>query len=109
MSLRIQAAVRGYPAYQTVWKPQTGDFFVVLHEPVNRHDRHAMAVYHEEEPGTVVGHLPREISRTCRYFSKHEGKIRGKVTCPRKYSAEAGGMEIPCELTFTFTSRNIEN
>ena len=23
-----------------------------------------MAVYREEEPGTVVGHLPREISRT---------------------------------------------
>ena len=63
-----------------------------------------MAVYREEEPGTVVGHLPREISRTCRYFSKHEGKIRGKVTGPRKYSAEAGGMEIPCELTFTGTS-----
>ena len=29
-SLRIQAAVRGYHAYQTVWEPQTGDFFVVL-------------------------------------------------------------------------------
>ena len=45
----------------------TGDFFVVLHEPGNRHDRHdrhTIAVYREEEPGTVVGHLPREISRT---------------------------------------------
>ena len=42
VSLRIQAAVRGYHAYQTVWEPQTGNVFVVLHEPGNRHDRHAM-------------------------------------------------------------------
>ena len=48
-----------------------------------------MAVYHEEEPGTVVGHLPREISRTSCYFSKHDGKIRGEVIGPRKYHAEA--------------------
>ena len=31
----------------------------------NRHDRYAMAVYRDEVPCVIVGHLPREIAKTC--------------------------------------------
>ena len=35
------------------------------------------------------------------------GSIEGVVTGVRRYSREAGGMEIPCELTFTGKKKNI--
>ena len=43
----------------------------------------AMAVYHNEEPGVIVGHLSREIAKTCYYFTRHKGKISGEVAGSR--------------------------
>ena len=48
--------------YRTLWDPSIGENFIVLHQPENEHDRHAMAVFSVEDPGVVVGHIPREIS-----------------------------------------------
>ena len=67
-----------------------------------------MAVYSVEDAGVIVGHLLREIAKTCHYFARHEGKINGEVTGHQKQSEEAGGMEIPCRLKFTGSSRNIQ-
>ena len=83
------------------------EIFVSLHENENRYDRYAMAVYRNDVPGVVVGHLPKEISKMCYYFVRHDGKISGKVAGGRKYSEEAGGMEIPCELKFTGSARKV--
>ena len=89
-----------------LWELHIGETFIVLHETGNDHDRHAMAVYHDED--LIVGHLPHEILKTCPYFTKHKGKISGKVTGCRIYSEVAGGMEIPYQLKFTSSSRNIQ-
>ena len=43
----------------------------------------------------------------CYYFVRHDGKISGKLTGGRKYSEEAGGMEILCELKFTVSARKV--
>ena len=53
----VKTAVRGYHVYQVMWEPRIGDLFITLHERGNDHDRHAMAVYRDGEPGVVVGHL----------------------------------------------------
>ena len=55
-----------------------------------------------------MGHLPREITKTCHYFTRHYGKISGRVTSRRIHSEEAGGMDIPCRLKFAGSSRNIK-
>ena len=47
-----------------------------------------------------MGHLPKEISRWSYFFIGHGGSISGVVTGARRHCREAGGMEIPCELTF---------
>ena len=52
-------------------------------------------------------HLPREITKTCHYFTRHDGKVSERVTGRRIHSEEAGGMEIPCRLKFAGSSRNI--
>ena len=105
--LLVKTAVLGYHVYQGVWEPARGDLFVCLHESENRHDRYAMAVYRSETPGVVVGHLPKEISKMCYYFIRHDGKISGKVTGRRQYSEEAGGLEVPCELKFSGSARKV--
>lgn len=107
-TLVVSSVIRGYHVYRARWEPYLGEEFVVLHEMHNDNDVHAMAVYRiDEVPGLVVGHLPREISRITHHFVRHEGKIKGTVTGMRKHCYEAGGMEIPCQLQFTGSSRNI--
>ena len=63
--LLVKTALRGYHVYQAVWEPRIGESFLALHEGSNVHDSNAMAVYRHEDPGAIVGHLPREISRQC--------------------------------------------
>ena len=71
--------------HQGVWEPTRGDLFLRLHESENRHERYAMAVYRSDAPGIVIGHLPKEISKMCYYFIRHDGKISGKVTGRRQH------------------------
>ena len=68
--------------------------------PDNPYDNFSVAAV-SDESNEVVGHIPKEISRLCALFLDHGGTIEGIVTGSRRYSREAGGMEIPCELTFT--------
>ena len=79
-SLAVDSVVRGYHVYLAVWEPHVEGRFIALHESGNPHDSHVMAVYRNEDPGVIVGHLPRELSRLCHYFTRHEGKITGEVT-----------------------------
>ena len=60
-SLLVKTAIWGYHVYRVVWEPCVGESFVVLHKSGNDNDRYAMAVYSDENPGVIVGHLPREI------------------------------------------------
>lgn len=99
--LNVETAIRGYHVYQGLWSPVVGELFVSLHQSDNTSDSHAMGVYSQNNLGLLVGHLPREMSHYCHFFTLHEGKISGKVTGSRRHSSEAGGMEIPCLLTFT--------
>ena len=71
-SLLVKTAIRGYHIYRVVWELPVGESFVVLHESGNDNDRHAMAVYRDEDLGVIVGHLLREISKTCHYFTRHK-------------------------------------
>jgi len=49
---------------------------------------------------TVVGHIPREITRTCHFFIKNKGEITGEVSGRRQHcTAACGGLEVPCLLT----------
>ena len=71
--------------YRAVWDPSVGEDFLVLHQPGNGHDHHAMGVYRVDDPGVIVGHIPSEISRISHYSTRHDGKITGEVTGSRRY------------------------
>ena len=61
-------------------------------------DRYAVAVV----KGTVVGHLPKKISKISSLFLRRGGYIKCEVTGKRRYSSDLsqGGLEIPCRLIF---------
>ena len=108
-SLIVKTAIRGYHVYRVVWEPRVGESFVVLHESGNDNDRHAMAVYRDEDPGVIVGHLPREISKTCHYFTRHDGKISGRVTGCRIHSEVARAWKSPEVYWYMVAPGTFEN
>ena len=75
--LLVKTALRGYHVYQAVGEPRIGESFLALHEGSNVHDSTAMAVYRHKDPGAIVGHLPREISRQC---GNSRGSFEGSFT-----------------------------
>ena len=52
--------------YKAVWTPTIVERLCVQREPRNAHDRRAVAVLTSED--TLVGHVPREISKIFWHF-----------------------------------------
>jgi len=48
-------------------------------EEDNEQDKYAVAI-HLKNSSMVVGHIPREITRTCHSFIKNKGEITGEVS-----------------------------
>ena len=73
----------------------------------NAKDRHAVAV---KKDGTVIGHLPRKVSRVCSLFLRRGGSIHCTVTGRRRYSTDLpqGSLEIPCFVVFTAKPKEIK-
>ena len=96
--------IRGYHEYKLQWAPVLDEVLKVQQQPANPHDCYAIAVK-KRLPGalydSVVGHLPKEISRYT-YFIINQG---GRVTCKvknthyRRSPLVQGGLEIPAEVT----------
>ncbi len=70
-------------------------------ETGNISDLYAVAVVNDQ--GSLLGHVPRNISAVCSTFLLRSGTITCKVSGSRKYSADLpqGGLELPCRLTFS--------
>ena len=82
--------IRGFHVYKEVWKPILGERLNLSHERKNLHDRYAIAAY-KRLPGrladSIIGHLPREISRPTRFFLLR-GARRGCCRWSHKYNAQ---------------------
>ena len=57
--------VRGHHVYKAIWNPVIGEVLVCDQETDNDEDSYAVAVKIED---TIVGYVPREISRIRWYF-----------------------------------------
>ena len=96
--------VRGYHVYQEIWEAAVGEMLACERQPRNAADRYAVSV---KKDGTIIGHLPRKVSRVCSLFLRRGGMIRCTVTGRRRYSGDLpqGGLEIPCILAFYNTTK----
>ena len=95
--------IRGFHVYKEVWKPILGERLNLSHERKNLHDRYAIAAY-KRLPGrladSIIGHLPREISRPTRFSLLRGGVAVAEVinTMHRRSPLVQGGLEIPVKV-----------
>ena len=72
----VEAMLRGYHTYQSVWDASLGEELPCQREPENSHDPFAVAVV---RAGVTVGHVPRRISSVCSLFIRRDGSISDLV------------------------------
>ena len=93
--------LRGYHEYRFTWSPSVNEVLRARHE---RNNRYVIAAT-KQLPGflteSVVGHLPREISRLMYFIILHGARVLVKVLDAhhRKSPLIQGGIEIPVEVT----------
>ena len=63
MELEVDSAVRGYHIYQSIWTPAIGETLICKREGGNAHDRYAVGCYKPDSNVTLVGHVPKKISK----------------------------------------------
>ena len=63
----VKRSVRGHHVYKCIWSPCVGEPLEAFCEEDNERDKYAVAV-HLNNCLTVVGHVPREITRTCHFW-----------------------------------------
>ena len=98
--------VRGYHVYRAIWAAAVGEVLECKRELRNTTDRYAVAV---EKDGTVIGQLPRKISKVCSLFLRRGGIIQCTVSGTRRFSADLlqGGVKIPCVVKCTANAKEI--
>ena len=96
--------LRGYHEYRSLWTPSLHEVLQAIHEPGNRYDPYAIACV-KKLPGriyeSVVGHLPKEVSRITRFIILHGTRVSAKVVDIqyRRSPLVQGGLEVPIEVT----------
>ena len=104
--LEITYCIRGYHVYRHIWDAAVGETLVCEREPTNDKDRYAVAV---KKCGTIVGHMPKKLSRLGSLFLLRGGAIVCTVIGRKRYSSdlEQGGLEIPCSYLFMGKPKDI--
>ena len=83
-----------------------GEELNVQIEDSNIFDEFAVAVFKDG----VVGHVPRELARTCWYFlKKRHSRMSCKITGHRRLSEIKGkGLVVPCVYFFLGKTKHID-
>ena len=94
----FSAAVRGYHYYGSIWFPEKEEQLDCSHDFGNVFD--VFAIKTCKPDGTVVGHLPREISRATKFLLDRGAQISAILTSTdyRRSPLVQGGLEIACKV-----------
>ena len=94
----FSAAVRGYHYYGSIWFPEKEEQLDCSHDFGNVFD--VFAIKTCKLDGTVVGHLPREISTVTKFLLDRDARISAILTSTdyRRYPLVQGGLEIACKV-----------
>ena len=81
--LVIDCASRGFHEYRKIWLPKLGQRLTVKRDKANLFDPYSIGLYCQIkgkiEKLSIVGHLPREISRFCKFYLEYNGVINATV------------------------------
>ena len=98
MEKEFVVAVRGFHHYKSFWVPQPNENLQCKHEVGNAFDIYAIKTCKDD--GTIVGHLPRELSRVLKFLLDRGAMISAELVSVhyRKSPLVQGGLEIPCKV-----------
>ena len=91
----IQSSIRGYHAYFKEATVCVGEVLKCEIEENNSHDKNAIVV--KNEHGTVVGHVPLELSKTLNTFIRNYGELEAECIGTRYNLGQGKGLEIPVD------------
>lgn len=96
--------------YKEIWNPYVGEELQTRQELGNREDAHAVAIIKNTDKGeTIIGHVPRELSRIFWYFLENDGEIFCIIVGNRRRSELAqGGLEVECTYKFVGKMKHIK-
>lgn len=98
----LDSVIRGHHVYKSIWTPVYDEVLAVRVEEGNGEDHYAVGIY---KGAILVGHTPRELSRTLYFFLRHGGSIECTVTGHRKLGV---GLEVPCTYSMSGKGKYIK-
>jgi hypothetical protein len=103
ISLSLACASRGFHEYRKIWNPRINLHLVVKRQPGNIFDPYAIGlsikIRGNIKPLSLVGHLPPEISRFCKFFINGGNmKATGRDFKFHLSPLPQGSLEIPISL-----------
>ena len=78
----LSYSIKGYHVYRAIWSAALGEILQRERELDNVHDCYAVCVMRH---GTIIGHIPQQISCVCSPFLRRGGQISCKVTGSQGY------------------------
>ena len=99
---KFSTAVRGYHYHGSTWFLEKEEQLVFSHDFGNVFDIFAIKTCKPD--GTVVGHLPHEISRATKFLLDRAAQISAILTSTdyRRSRSVQGGVEIACKVIVKF-------
>ena len=101
--VNVTSFIRGYHAYQENWLLHVGEILVLETEPLNPVDGYAVTIVRS---GTVVGHVPRNLSALYFHFLTRNGNKGVTEVTGMKINRGVGyGLEILCHVCIACTDQ----
>ena len=104
--IELHQAIRGFHYCRKYWWPDIDEKLICIHEQENVFDMFVIKTSLED--GRAVGHLPREISRICKFLLDHAASTTTELTSTnyRRSPLVKGGLEIPCKINLKMLMLN---
>ena len=102
--MKLHLAIRVFHYYRKYWRPNLDKKLICIHEQKKVFDMFAIKTCLED--GRTVGHLPREVSRICKFLLDCGASMTVELTSTnyRRFPLVKGGLEIPCKINVNMLS-----
>ena len=89
----FESFITGYYHYRRIWTPKIDEELTTTPELDNQYDKFAVSVLKNND--TIVGHVPRQISKEITTILKSGGSVKAKVIA-KPLNTKVWGIRVPC-------------